>query len=91
MLVRLHIHVNGDVQGVGFRYFTQMKAVQFGITGWVRNQEEGGVEIVAVGEKDDLDQFIETLREGNPFSKVTTIDIRELAETDPFQSFKIRY
>lgn len=89
--MRLHITVSGDVQGVGFRYYTQMKAVQFNITGWVKNSSEGSVEIVAVGDKDNLDHFVEELRQGNPFSKVAEVEIARLADTEPFHSFKIRY
>ena len=48
-LVRLHIVVKGTVQGVGFRYYAQMKAVQHKITGWVKNTDQGTVEMVAVG------------------------------------------
>lgn len=90
-MVQLQIIVSGTVQGVGFRYFTQMKAVQFGITGWVKNQPDGTVEIVATGDKEDLDQFISQLREGNPFSKVSDIKIEQLTEVIPFKSFKIKY
>ncbi|MDF1509620.1 acylphosphatase [Robertmurraya sp. DFI.2.37] len=90
-MVRLHITVSGSVQGVGYRYFAQMKASQFGITGWVRNLSEGGVEIVAVGDKENLEQFMDSLREGNPFSKVTDISFVELEDTEPFHSFKIKY
>lgn len=69
-----------------------MKAVQFNITGWVRNSTDGeAVEIVAVGDRDNLDQFIKSLRQGNPFSKVTDINMNELTDTEPFHSFKIRY
>lgn len=91
VLVQLQIIISGTVQGVGFRYFTQMKAVQYGITGWVKNRSDGTVEIVAVGEKEDLDHFIHILRQGNPFSKVSDIKITELADSEPFQSFKIKY
>lgn len=90
-LVRLHIVVRGNVQGVGFRYYAQMKAVQHKITGWVKNTNQGTVEMVAVGEKGEMAQFIEDLRQGNPFSKVTEIEMKELSETEPFQSFKIKY
>lgn len=90
-MVRLQITVSGNVQGVGFRYFTQMKAIQYGITGWVKNAGDGTVEIVAVGDKDQLDHFIADLKQGNPFSKVSDIHSIELADNEPFHSFKIRY
>ena len=46
---RLHAVVRGDVQGVGFRYYVQRKARQLGLPGWVRNNEDGSVELVAEG------------------------------------------
>ncbi len=90
-LIRLHITVKGTVQGVGFRYYAQMKAVQHKITGWVKNTDEGTVEMVAVGEKEDMELFLEDLRRGNPFSKVTELITKELEETEPYQSFIIKY
>ncbi len=90
-MVRLHIVVKGTVQGVGFRYYAQMKAVQHKITGWVKNTDQGTVEMVAVGEKEDMDLFLKDLRQGNPFSKVSELETKELAETEPYQSFKIKY
>lgn len=79
------------MQGVGFRYFTQMKATQFGITGWVKNSTNGTVEMIAVGEKENVDHFLNDLKVGNPFSKVSDVTIKELTDTEPFHSFKIRY
>lgn len=90
-MIRLHITVKGTVQGVGFRYYAQMKAVQHKITGWVKNTDEGTVEMVAVGEKEDMELFLEDLRRGNPFSKVTELITKELEETEPYQSFIIKY
>ncbi|MFE8701443.1 acylphosphatase [Cytobacillus sp. FJAT-54145] len=90
-MVQLHIMVSGKVQGVGYRYFAQMKAVQYGIKGWVRNSDDNSVEIVAVGEQEQVDQFVKVLREGNPFSKVTNVEISQLEESSSFQSFKIKY
>ncbi|TMG57453.1 MAG: acylphosphatase, partial [Chloroflexi bacterium] len=54
---RLHAVVRGDVQGVGFRYYVQRKARQLGLPGWVRNNDDGSVELVAEGERDALEQL----------------------------------
>ncbi len=88
---QLHIVVSGKVQGVGFRYYTQMRAAQYGVTGWVKNMEDGSVEIIAVGQPEDLQLFIESVREGNPFSKVNNMEIHTREKTDPYPSFKIKY
>ncbi len=56
---RLHAVVEGHVQGVGFRYFVLTKAQHLNLTGWVRNTAEGNVEVMAEGERVDLDDLIE--------------------------------
>lgn len=60
----MHILVEGRVQGVGFRYFVQVQASQLGLTGWVRNLEDGGVEILAEGEKTDILELLDRVRTG---------------------------
>ncbi|WP_121610054.1 acylphosphatase [Mesobacillus foraminis] len=90
-MVQWQLIVKGRVQGVGFRYFTQMKAVQYGINGWVRNREDGSVEILASGNEEELNQFIADIRKGNPFSKVDHVDIQEAAGSECCHSFKIKY
>lgn len=90
-MIQLHIIVSGKVQGVGYRYFSQMKAVQYEVTGWVRNLSDSSVEIVAVGNKDQLDTFIEDLRRGNPFSVIEDIQVTEDKVTETFHSFTIKY
>lgn len=90
-MIQLHIIVSGKVQGVGYRYFSQMKAVQYGVTGWAKNLADNSVEIVAVGSKDQLDPFIEELRIGNPFSKISDMKITESEVIENFHSFTIKY
>jgi acylphosphatase len=57
MQARAHIVVHGVVQGVFFRYSTQREAEGLGLTGWVRNLPDGGVEIVCEGEKDAVEKW----------------------------------
>ena len=90
-MIQLKIIVSGEVQGVGYRYYTQMKAIQFGITGWVRNLQEGGVEILASGPKADLESFVDEVRRGNPFSTVDHIEVLETEKTETYKSFAIKY
>lgn len=90
-MIQLQIIVSGEVQGVGYRYYTQMKAIQFGITGWVRNLQEGGVEILASGPKADLESFVDEVRRGNPFSTVNHIEVHETEKTETYKSFAIKY
>ncbi len=83
--------VYGKVQGVGFRYFSQMKAVQFNIKGWVRNCDDGSVEIFAQGSPDNLNRFIEEIKRGNPFSKVDDVMIKDENKSESYHSFMIKY
>lgn len=66
----LHFLVQGRVQGVGFRWFVHRTAAELGLRGWVRNTEEGDVEVVAEGESEALDQLRNRLRQGTRSSRV---------------------
>ncbi len=69
----LHLVITGRVQGVGFRYFTQDAAQALQLSGWVRNQADGSVEILAEGPEATLKTLIERLRQGPPLSRVEQI------------------
>ena len=71
---RVHAVVRGRVQGVGFRYFALRRARALGLTGWVRNRADGGVEIEAEGDRVALGAFLEALRQGPSASRVTNVD-----------------
>jgi acylphosphatase len=88
---RIHIWVKGVVQGVGFRYFTIRKARELGISGWVKNSLDGGVEIVAEGEKWQLDEFTESVKIGPSHSTVTAIDVKEEEYKNEFKGFEVRF
>ena len=91
LLKQIQLTVFGNVQGVGFRYFSQMKAVQYGVKGFVRNQTDGSVKIIVEGTQDQLSLFIEDVRKGNPFSKVDDILVEESNKFDGYTSFMIKY
>jgi len=65
--------VSGRVQGVSFRYFTQRKAVEIGVAGWVRNRDDGTVEAQTAGFDEQLDAFETALRQGPPLSRVDRV------------------
>ncbi|PIR15515.1 MAG: acylphosphatase [Elusimicrobia bacterium CG11_big_fil_rev_8_21_14_0_20_64_6] len=73
-LTRRHLTVRGRVQGVGFRWFAREAARTLGLTGWVRNREDGSVEAEAQGTEAALEAFIERLSSGNPAATVRAID-----------------
>jgi acylphosphatase len=85
-----HYLVKGRVQGVGFRWFVHREASPLGLKGWVRNTEDGHVEVVAAGEPDQLADLEEVLRKGSRGSRVDAVVVHDLAESEgaslgPFQ------
>jgi acylphosphatase len=86
----LHFMVKGRVQGVGFRWFVQREAAELGLNGWVKNTDQGDVEIVAAGEEALLAELKVALRKGSRGSRVDAVVEHELAESEgislgPFQ------
>jgi acylphosphatase len=77
-----HYLVKGRVQGVGFRWFVQREAAEIGLKGWVRNTDEGHVEIVAAGDAEDLGELKDALRKGSRGSRVDAVIEHELAESE---------
>lgn len=62
-MIRKHIFFFGRVQGVGFRYHAVYKARQLGLAGWVRNLDDGSVEMEAQGSVEDIERLIQHLGE----------------------------
>jgi len=87
---RVHIRVYGRVQGVFFRAFIKSVADELGLTGWVRNVEDGSVEIVAEGDDEKLQKLIAEARRGPPMAFVERIDVEWGDYTGEFQDFRIR-
>ncbi len=77
-----HYLVKGRVQGVGFRWFVQREAAEIALKGWVRNTDEGHVEIVAAGDPEDLAELKDALRKGSRGSRVDAVIEHELTESE---------
>jgi acylphosphatase len=87
---QLHAIVHGRVQGVGFRDFTQNRAVDLGLTGWVRNQSDGTVEVTAEGDRDTLERLVAFLNRGPRSARVTQVDLDWRDASGGFDHFGIR-
>ncbi len=77
-----HYLVKGRVQGVGFRWFVHREASAIGLRGWVRNTDDGHVEVVAAGESEDLAELKAALRKGSRGSRVDAVVEHELVESE---------
>jgi acylphosphatase len=88
---RLHAVVRGDVQGVGFRYFVQRRAQQLGLTGWVRNNEDGSVELVAEGGRDQLEELKRALQEGPRMARVSRVETQWSNGTGNLRGFELAW
>ncbi len=87
---RLEALVRGDVQGVGFRWFVRTEAQRLGLTGWVANEPDRSVRVVAEGAAHDLDRLAGLLRSGPPGASVTDVEIARAPATGRFDAFTIR-
>ena len=87
----LHFLIKGRVQGVGFRWFVHREATELDLRGWVRNTEDGDVEVVATGTPEDLAELRASLRRGPRGSRVDRLLEHSLDESEArdLASFKI--
>lgn len=81
--------VRGRVQGVGFRYFAQERARAEGLSGFVRNLPDGGVEAVAEGDADAVLRFERAIRHGPSLARIDDVQTELLAPAG-FTTFSIR-
>ena len=88
---RLHAVVRGDVQGVGFRYFVQGKANQLGLRGWVRNNDDGTVELVAEGDRAQLEELARALEGGPRMARVDRVETQWSTATGNLQGFDLAW
>ncbi len=88
---RLEATVFGHVQGVSFRYYTIREAKRLRLTGWVANQYDGTVKVVAEGPHQSLQELAHFLAEGSPLAKVEQVETKWLDATNEFTHFNVRY
>ena len=87
---RVHLRIEGLVQGVGFRAATQAHARQLGLTGWVRNLDSGDVETVVEGDTAPIESFVQWCSRGPPSAEVRSTHVMREAATGEFQGFTVR-
>lgn len=86
-----HYLIKGRVQGVGFRWYVQREAAALELKGWVRNTDDGHVEVVAAGDAEVLAELQSALHKGSRGSRVDAVIEHELAdsEAESLGSFEI--
>ena len=88
--VSVHVIVQGQVQGVGFRDFVSYHAELLGLTRWVKNLGDGNtVELVAEGSRRALEELIRRIREGPPRAIVERIDAQWAEQTGRHRDFTV--
>jgi acylphosphatase len=85
---RAHAIISGDVQGVGFRFHTRIKARNLGLKGWVRNLGSGEVEAIFEGEEDKVKDIIDWCRRGPDSALVKEVKVDFEEYTGEFESFE---
>ena len=88
---RVHLIVKGVVQGVGYRYFVLRVAREYGLAGYVRNREDGSVEVEAEGDEKILEAFMKDLRIGPRAAEVTAIDVQRLPAGKGYKDFDVHF
>ncbi|MGM9935126.1 acylphosphatase [uncultured Clostridium sp.] len=90
-MIRYSILVDGRVQGVGFRFFTELTAANLKLTGWCKNLYDGKVQIEVQGPKEALNKFVSSLKKGNNFSRVDEMVIDEIPVVQNEKKYSVKY
>ena len=88
---RVHVYIEGRVQGVGFRHATWREALSLGLTGWARNLPDGRVEALFEGNRDDLETMVAWCRIGPGLARVDSVETVWEKATPTQNSFSITF
>lgn len=87
---RLSLRIFGNVQGVGFRFFIRKAVAGLPIAGWVRNEDDGTVSIVAEGPVVHLNKLLDAAKEGPEEAEVDDVEVSWAAAFGDFKGFKVK-
>jgi len=82
--------VRGRVQGVGFRWFVEREAQILRMAGWVRNNHDGSVEVLAMGTREQLAGLHSRLREGPRAARIDDVEVFDAEPVAGLNSFQVR-
>jgi acylphosphatase len=80
----MRVRIRGRVQGVGFRWFARVQGRRLGLSGWVRNEPDGSVEVAASGDQSKLDELRRVLRRGPDGADVSAVEDLDTVEDHDF-------
>ncbi|AGB41455.1 acylphosphatase [Halobacteroides halobius DSM 5150] len=83
--------IEGRLQGVGYRASTQQQATKLNIKGYVRNSDGNEIEVIAQGEEENLEKFIQFLKEGTTRSEVEDVSVEWVEPEGDYFRFSINY
>jgi len=87
MVVTYHVVVSGVVQGIGFRAWVKRHARRLLVTGWVKNREDGAVELVIQGKNETILSLIDLLHQGPPLAAVSSVVKEQMIEAPQYEHF----
>ncbi len=90
-MLRAKITIQGDVQGVSFRYYAQQEAQKLGLAGFVQNMPGGEVYAEVEGGRQAIEKFIAWCRQGSPWARVKKVKYQLSQDLVGFKDFKIKY
>jgi acylphosphatase len=90
-MTSLQVFYEGNVQGVGFRWTVRDAAKGFDVTGWVRNLQDGRVELQATGEEDEVRAFLDRIAQGELHSLIHKQTENKLEKPVTARGFEIRH
>lgn len=88
--IRAHVFVSGNVQGVFYRVWTKSNAKELGLSGWVKNLDDGRVEAVLEGENENVEQMLNRMRKGPDMAAVNDVEFEFSEMTNENNSFEIK-
>lgn len=91
MRSRFQAEIFGRVQGVFFRYYTKERAEKLSLGGFVQNQPDGSLLVVAEGEKENLEKLLEFLKRGPDHAQIERVRIKWQKYKGEFNLFEIKY
>ncbi len=90
-MIRVNLIISGTVQGVFFRTHAQKKAEELGVTGWVANEADGTVVVIAEGSNNKINEFINWCHGGPSTAQVDKVHIEQIPYMREFEEFSVRY